>query len=156
MGGALVKTIGLLFGVGFGFVLGWARLTDYDVIHRMLLLREPDVFLMMGLATATAAVAVRLLRLAGAHALVGRMPVTWQTARATRAHVAGSLLFGTGWALAGTCPGPVAAQLGRGQFAALFTVAGVVCGVALFGYLKRRSTSIAVPSRPEAAARPGL
>lgn len=35
-----MNAIALLFGTGFGFVLGWARLTDYDVIRNMLLLRE--------------------------------------------------------------------------------------------------------------------
>lgn len=40
-----LKTVGLPFGVAFGFVLGWARLTEYDVIRGMLLLRQADVFL---------------------------------------------------------------------------------------------------------------
>ncbi|HUH91714.1 MAG TPA: hypothetical protein VL742_01045 [Casimicrobiaceae bacterium] len=57
-----MNAVGLLFGIGFGFVLGWSRLTDYDVIHDMLLLRSFDVFLIMGAAVATAAVGARLLR----------------------------------------------------------------------------------------------
>ena len=47
-----MRAAALLFGVGFGFVLGWSRLTEYDVIHEMLLLHEFDVFLMMGAAVA--------------------------------------------------------------------------------------------------------
>ena len=37
-------------GMGFGFVLVAARLTEYDTIHSMLKLEEPDVFLLMGAA----------------------------------------------------------------------------------------------------------
>jgi uncharacterized protein len=151
-----MKTAGFVVGIGFGFVLGWARLTDYDVIHRMLLLRELDVFLMMGAAMATAAIASRLLRAAGARTLAGGAPVAWSITRPTREHVIGSMIFGAGWAIAGTCPGPVAAQLGRGQFATLFAVVGILCGVALFGYLKGRRESGAASPRSEAATQPGL
>jgi uncharacterized membrane protein YedE/YeeE len=152
-----MKAAPVIVGIGFGFVLGWARLTDYDVIHRMLLLRELDVFLTMGAAMATAAIAARLLRAIGARTLVGGASIAWSTTRPTREHVIGSVIFGAGWAVAGTCPGPVAAQLGRGQLAALFTLAGVLCGVALFGYVRRREAATASSPAVEAAtAQPGL
>lgn len=153
-----MKAAGLLFGIGFGFVLGWSRLTDYDVIHEMLLLHQFDVFLMMGAAVATAAVAARLLRALGARSLVGHEPIAWSVTRPARNHVIGGLLFGVGWAVSGTCPGPVAAQLGRGQLAALFTLAGIFFGVALFGYLKqRREAASALPrNREHVGAEPGL
>ena len=155
-----MRAAGLLIGIGFGFVLGWSRLTDYDVIHEMLMLHKFDVFLMMGSAVATAAVAARLLRACGARSLVGGAPIAWNIAAPTRNHLTGSLLFGIGWAVSGTCPGPVAAQLGRGQLAALFTLAGIFCGVALFGYLKRRREAAGTAPRSQelagATADPGL
>jgi uncharacterized protein len=153
-----MKAAGLLIGIGFGFVLGWSRLTDYDVIHEMLLLHQFDVFLMMGMAVATAAAAVRLLRAAGARSLVGNEPISWSVTKPARTHLIGGMIFGVGWAISGTCPGPVAAQLGRGQLAALFTLAGIFFGVALFGYLKQRSEAeAAVPRNQELArAEPGL
>lgn len=152
-----MKLIALLFGAGFGFMLSWARITDYDVIRNMLLFRELDVYFMMGAAMATAAVGVRLLRAAGVKAVVGGEPVNWTVTNPARHHVYGSLLFGLGWGIAGTCPGPIAAQLGQGQWAAWFTIAGVFAGVALFGYLKERAERSArdITSAP-AATGPGL
>lgn len=152
-----MKLIALLFGTGFGFMLCWARLTDYDVIRNMLLFRELDVYFLMGAAMLTAAVGVRLLRAAGVKAVVGGEPIDWAVTKPARQHVLGSLLFGLGWGLAGTCPGPIAAQLGHGQWAALFTIAGVFAGVALFGYLKERAERGArdMMSAP-AATGPGL
>lgn len=44
----------------------------------------------------------------------------------------GGLLFGTGWALTGTCPGTALAQVGEGQLLALATVAGLLAGVAAY------------------------
>jgi len=153
-----MNAAGLLFGIGFGFVLGWSRLTDYVVIQDMLLLHRFDVFLLMGTAVATAAVAVRLLRASRARSLVGSLPISWTVTTPTRNHFLGAAIFGAGWGLCGTCPGPVAAQLGRGQIAALFTLAGIFAGVALFGRSRRRGEARAAP-RPQAERRttaPGL
>jgi uncharacterized membrane protein YedE/YeeE len=103
----------------------------------------------------TAAIAARILRAAGVRSLVGGAPISWSLSRPTRNHVYGSVLFGVGWAISGTCPGPVAAQLGRGQLAALFTLAGIFAGVVLCGHLKRRAEAAA--RMPEVAGvGPGL
>lgn len=73
-----------------------------------------------------------------ARSWVDHAPINWATSRPTRQHFIGSIVFGLGWGIAGTCPGPVAAQLGRGQGAALATVAGIFAGVALMGYFPAR------------------
>ncbi len=135
------KPVGFAFGVAFGFMLGWARLTDYDVIRDMLLLRQPDVFLLMMSAIATAAVALRVLRARRVLTVLDRTPLEWRTQAPQGRHVAGSVLFGIGWSLAGTCPGPVAAQLGRGQLAAVFTIAGVLTGILIHDQIQAWRTS---------------
>lgn len=153
-----LRFVGVLFGALFGFVLGWARLTDYDTIRNMLLLREPDVFLLMGSAIGTAAAGVRLLRAIGARSVLDGSPVAWTTARPTGDHVVGSALFGLGWSIACTCPGPIAAQLGRGQVVGIFTGLGLFAGIALHDalLLGTESRQPAVPSPEPAASSVGL
>ena len=58
----------------------------------------------------------------------------------------GSLLFGAGWSIAGTCPGPVTAMIGEGRVGGLYVVAGLLGGVALQAALgrKRAATSVTV------------
>ena len=129
-----------IFGIVFGAVLAWARLTDPEVIQRMLMLREVDVFLLMGSAMTVAFVGVRLLRLNKATSLIGREPITWSSTRPTRDHVRGSVVFGLGWSIACTCPGPLAAQLGLGNLTAIATIAGLFFGVALAGARRTRGT----------------
>ena len=99
------KVLGLLFGAGIGFVFAWASLSDPAVIRDMLLLREADVFLLMGSAVVVAALGARLLRYLGVRTLTTREPMSWSVERPERRHVVGSVLFGAGWAIAGTCPG---------------------------------------------------
>jgi uncharacterized membrane protein YedE/YeeE len=88
--------------------MSWAKLSDPTVIRSMLLLREVHVFLIMGSAIVVAAVDLRLLRISGSHAFVTGEPIGWSVQRPEPRHVIGSVIFGAGWSVAGTCPGPVA------------------------------------------------
>lgn len=126
-----VNITGLLGGIAFGFLVSWARVSDPAVIRDMLLLREAHVFLIMGSAIVVAAVGLRLLRLAGARAYVTGELIAWSLHRPERRHVLGSVLFGAGWSVAGTCPAPVAAMIGEGKLAGLAVAAGLLAGAAL-------------------------
>ena len=55
-------------------------------------------------------------------------------------HVGGAALFGVGWSVADTCPGPLAVIVGEGKLAALAVVAGVVTGIRLHGVWTRGRT----------------
>jgi uncharacterized protein len=124
-----LRLAALALGVITGFVFGWARLTDPETFHRMLALRSADVYLLMGGAVAVVFVGARLLR--GRHALVTGEPIGWSSTRPTRSHLVGSVIFGVGWGISASCPGPIAAQLGGGRALTVALAAGVVVGVAL-------------------------
>ena len=48
-----------------------------------------------------------------------------------RKHILGGLVFGTGWAITGTCPGTVAAMIGTGSMLGFVLLARVNAGIAL-------------------------
>jgi uncharacterized membrane protein YedE/YeeE len=52
--------------------------------------------------------------------------------------IAGSLLFGVGWGIAGFCPGPGLVALGMGEAKAFVFVAAMLAGMAVFELLERR------------------
>jgi uncharacterized protein len=136
-----------VFGIVFGFVLSRARVTDYDVIAAMFRLVDFHLFGVIGSAIATAALGLWLLRrtgnttIAGAPIEVRRKP--WQ-----RGAIWGGLLLGSGWALSGACPGTSLVQVGEGKVVALFTVAGILVGTYLYGWLRsaRREPSVSRPA----------
>jgi uncharacterized membrane protein YedE/YeeE len=97
-------------------------------------------------------VGLRLLRAARSHALLTDRPIAWTVDRPQRRHLAGSVVFGTGWAIAGACPGPIATQLGQGIGWSLFTTAGLLAGIAL--YLRRQAVIATPRDRPPRARRP--
>lgn len=141
------RIAGLLFGVGFGFWLCWTRFTSYGVILGGLRFERLYLWLMFGSAVVTAAIGLQLARSAGTRTWIDGARVDWTITPIRRSHIVGSAMFGIGWAIAGTCPGPAAAQIGQGHFAGLFTAAGIFAGVAVQGWLSsRRATSSAAVS----------
>jgi uncharacterized membrane protein YedE/YeeE len=150
---ARVRAVAAGFGATFGFFLAWGRLSDPDVIRRMLLLQDAYLYLMLGSAVAVGFVGVRLLRARRTTALLTGAPVGWRTARPTGRHVGGAMLFGLGWGIANTCPGPVVAQVATGIWWSGFTIVGVLLGVKL--YLVRhapRESAVPKPSSATASA----
>lgn len=57
--------------------------------------------------------------------------------------VAGSLLFGAGWGIAGFCPGPGLVALGMGAPKGAVFVAAMLLGMGLFELLERRAAPLA-------------
>ncbi len=127
---ARLNVIGLVFGAAFGFVLAAADLHEYDTIHAMLRLQEPDVFLLMG---STIGVSLPLLwwleRRGTTTVLAG--PLTLARSKPERHHVVGGALFGAGWAIAGTCPAPALAMLASGAGLAIVAIVGLFAGLHL-------------------------
>ncbi len=128
-----MKTMaGAAIGVVFGIVISWSGMASPEIIRHALLFEQAYLFLMFASAVATASLGLALLRrreraalLTGDRLSYGREPVG-------RRHIVGSLLFGTGWAIADACPAPIAAQIGQGIPWAVFTLTGVAFGVWLF------------------------
>jgi uncharacterized membrane protein YedE/YeeE len=134
------------FGAAFGFLISWGQFTDPDRIRQMLLLEDLYLYLMMFTAMGVAFVGLRVLRRRRATALLTGEPVTWKTERPRANHIAGAAIFGLGWAIADSCPAPIAAQLAQGVVWAVPTIAGVLVGIELYFRLAASSAS-----RPGAA-----
>jgi uncharacterized membrane protein YedE/YeeE len=125
------RFIAFPFGLAFGLLLSFGGMTDPEVVRKMLLLKEWDLFLMMGSAMIVGMAGAHLLRAMNARSLAGGEAIAWTRTRPTRNHIIGSVFFGLGWAIACTCPGPIAAQIGAAHFGALFLMGGIIGGIAL-------------------------
>lgn len=120
-----------LFGVLFGFLLSRAGATDHTLMMRMFLFEDPHMAGVMAVAIGLAALGLWGIRRRGMTTLEGKPPPMQAKPVAPR-WVIGSLLFGVGWGLTGTCPGTALAQLGEGQWMGAFTVLGMLLGSAWF------------------------
>ncbi len=126
------------FGALFGYFLSKARATDYDTIVDMFMCREFQLYGVIMTAIAVIALGLFIMKRRGINTYSGQKldlePLDWDPNR-----LIGAFILGTGWALAGTCPGTSLAQIGEGKLVAFFTVAGILAGV--WGYRKFRPGS---------------
>lgn len=132
------QVVYLLFGLAFGFLFAAAGLNQYDVIHRMLLLENFDPFLIMGSAVGTALPILWLLERRGWRSPLGG-PLELRRWAIERRHLYGGVVFGTGWAITGACPGTLSTTLGAGSLLGLPMVAGVLLGIALRDLIAKRT-----------------
>jgi uncharacterized membrane protein YedE/YeeE len=149
-----VKVAALILGALFGFLISWGQFVSPDRIREMLLLEDPYLYLMMFSAMAVGLVGLRLLRRGGRRALLTGKPIGWLTERPRRNHVVGSAIFGAGWALADSCPAPIAGQLAQGAGWSLFTIAGVLIGIEI--YLRRTEAPAAAERRKRLLFKPSI
>jgi uncharacterized protein len=122
-----MKNRSIGFGLVFGFLLSRVGATDYDAISGMFALTDLHLAGVMALAIAVAAMGFGLFRHYEVPAR-GGAPLALAKKPYTPGVIWGGLLFGVGWAVAGTCPGTALAQIGEGRLAGLVTFAGIVLG----------------------------
>jgi len=124
--GSLQRIIGLLLGIGIGFLLQRSGVAYYDVIMRQLVLEDFTVVKVMLSAVITGLFLVHFLfarNLAEPQPKPGGWGMT----------IPGALIFGVGFAVLGYCPGTLAAAVGQGSMDALFAgLPGIIVGAWLF------------------------
>lgn len=119
-----------IFGLLMGAMLSLSGFADYEQVHRMFTF--VDFRLLFGFMGAVMISMMAYLVL-GLGRDIGRKKYDNGT-------VAGSMLFGAGWAMSGACPGIALVQLGQGQLAALFTLFGVALGAWVYRQMATGTT----------------
>ena len=130
---------GLVFGLGL-IVSGMANpgkvLGFLDLAGRW----DPSLAFVMGGAITVGLIAFQFARRRTSSLLGEAMRLP--TANCIdRRLLAGGLLFGVGWGIAGFCPGPALVALGMGEIKAVVFVAAMLAGMGLFELLERRARS---------------
>lgn len=127
-----VRLAALLLGLPFGFVIAWSGMNNPDVIRKMMLFESFYLYETFAVAVLTGLGGSLALRRIRARAFVTREPITWTVARPERRHVVGSVIFGCGWAISSSCPGPIATQIATGLWWSGLTAGGIALGIVLF------------------------
>ncbi|MEW6428078.1 MAG: DUF6691 family protein [Thermodesulfobacteriota bacterium] len=116
---------GLVTGILFGFLLQKGRVIRYDRQLGALRLMDMTIVKFMG--------ACVLVGMIGIHLLydLGQVKLSIK-ATVLGGNIIGGLLFGLGWGLIGYCPGTSAGALGEGRWDALWGIAGMLVGAAVY------------------------
>jgi uncharacterized membrane protein YedE/YeeE len=125
----------VLLGTAFGFLLSRSGAADYNYIQGMFLLEEFQLYGIMATAVGLTAPGVWLVKKIGR---TRRGRVLLEPRPFNLGNVAGGLLFGIGWSIAGMCPGPIFVNIGEGKIYAAAALAGALVGAGAFGTLYDR------------------
>jgi uncharacterized membrane protein YedE/YeeE len=118
-------------GTLFGFALSRSGAADYNYIQNMFLLREFQLYGVLGTAVVMTAPALKAIRRRG-RTITGQ-PISIDRKPLNGGTVAGAVLFGIGWSITGMCPGPMFVNLGEGKIYAVAALGGALAGATLFG-----------------------
>ena len=122
------QLLGLATGVVFGFLLQKGRVLRFDKQVGALLLKDMTILKFMLSAILVGMVGVLLLSNAGVTS-ISHKPMNLGGV------LIGGILFGCGWAVMGFCPGTSIGALGEGRWHAIFAVAGMLAGAAIYAEL---------------------
>src|SRR4051812_13600941 len=133
---------GLVFGLGL-LLSGMADPAKVLAFLDLAGAWDPSLMFVMGGAVGVGVVAFAAAR-RRTRSLLGA-PMQWPARTGVdRRLVAGALLFGAGWGLAGFCPGPALVALGVGEPKAVVFTAAMLAGMGLFelvGVIRRHAPS---------------
>ena len=128
---------GLVFGLGL-IVSGMANpakvIGFLDLAGRW----DPSLALVMAGAIAVGAIAFAIARTRTASLLDAPMKLPSEH-RIDRRLLAGALVFGVGWGIAGFCPGPALVAIGMGSAKAVVFVVAMLAGMGIFQIAEKRA-----------------
>lgn len=127
-----------LLGVYLGAVFLLSEVASWYRIQEMFRFQSPRMYLIIGSAVATGAVSLALIRRFRLTTWHGE-PIRTEPKAWTRSGVRywlGGTFFGIGWALLGSCPGPIAATLGAGLGVMAVAFVAALAGTWSYGALR--------------------
>ncbi len=130
---SLLAVLGFFAGGLFGAGLLLIPFSHFPFFY----FREPDLYLIIGSAVLTGMLSLFLIRKFHIKTLEGKDPNV-VVKLVDKGKWIGGFIFGLGWFIAGTCPGPIFAQLGTGEVFALFTLLGALLGSGFFRAIRHK------------------
>lgn len=119
------QVLGLITGIFFGFLLQKGRVLRFDKQVGAMRLKDMTILKFMLSAILMGMVGIYLLSAMDVIKL-SHKPMN------VGAVILGGILFGTGWAVMGFCPGTAVGAVGEGRWHALFAILGMLIGAALY------------------------
>lgn len=132
-----MKFIYMILGIVFGIILTKSEVISWFRIHDMFLFKEAHMYLIIGSAILTGAASILILKKLSATKLITK-DLNLKGKDEHKGTIIGGVIFGIGWAITGACPGPIFAQIGAGEYAAIVTLVGAVVGTAIYYSLKSK------------------
>lgn len=125
-----------LTGIFFGIVLTKAEAVSWYRIYEMFQFQSFHMYGIIGTALFTGVVGIQIIKKFKIKDYNGYSIHIIEKERGFWRYIIGGSLFGLGWALVGSCPGPIFILLGTGTYAIAVVLIGALLGTYIYGLLK--------------------
>ncbi|MFC5683340.1 DUF6691 family protein [Flavobacterium sp. MAHUQ-51] len=130
----LIKFI--LVGFVFGIVLTKSEAVSWYRIYEMFQFQSFHMYGIIMIAVLTGVIGIQLIKKFNVKDYSGEPIKIENKEPSTVRYLLGGLIFGLGWALAGSCPGPIFILIGAGFNTVIIVLLGALLGTFLYGVLK--------------------
>lgn len=124
-------------GLMFGIVLVKAEVISWFRIQEMFRLQSFHMYGVIGTAVVTGIISVWLIKKFSVKTIHGET-IYFHPKEFNKGQIFGGIIFGSGWAMTGACPGPLFAQIGTGVLVVAVVLLSAVAGTWVYGYLRER------------------
>ena len=125
-----------LTGIFFGIVLTKAEAVSWYRIYEMFQFQSFHMFGIIGTALFTGIIGLQIIKRYKIKDSSGLPINIIEKERGFWRYIIGGSLFGLGWALVGSCPGPIFILLGTGTYAIAVVLIGALLGTYIYGLVK--------------------
>ena len=125
-----------IIGIIFGIVLTKAEAVSWYRIYELFHFQSFHMFGIIGTTLFTGVVGVQIIRRKKVKDFNGKAIQIANKEKGFWRYIIGGTLFGLGWALVGSCPGPIFILLGTGTYAVVVVFVGALLGTYIYGLLK--------------------
>ena len=126
----------IMLGFIFGIILTKSEAVSWYRIYEMFQFHSFHMYGIIMVAIATGMVGLQVLKRLQFKNLKGEAFVIPDKEKGSARYWIGGLFFGFGWALVGSCPGPIFILIGAGFLPVVLVLFGALIGTFIYGLLK--------------------
>ncbi|TRX03670.1 DUF6691 family protein [Flavobacterium gawalongense] len=126
----------LFVGFVFGIVLTKSEAVSWYRIYEMFQFQSFHMYGIIAVAILTGIIGIQIIKRNNLKDIKGQPIEIIDKEVGSSRYWIGGLFFGLGWALVGSCPGPIFILLGAGFWSVLLVLLGALLGTFIYGLLK--------------------
>ena len=126
----------LAVGFLFGLVLTKSEAVSWYRIYEMFMFQSFHMYGIIGVAITTGVIGIQIIKRNKLKDIDGFAIEIIDKEKGSVRYWIGGLLFGLGWALVGSCPGPIFILIGAGFMSVGIILVGALLGTFFYGVIK--------------------
>ena len=127
-----------LVGFVFGIVLTKSEAVSWYRIYEMFHFQSFHMYGIIGVAVMTGILGIQIIKRKNIKDIKGLPIEIQEKEKGNIRYLVGGISFGLGWALVGSCPGPIFILIGAGFMPVVIVLVGALIGTVIYGSLKSK------------------